>query len=229
MLREALALLFAPKGMFQLGEVDDAAECFESIIEHVHCAACGISEAEGGRDQSCGYPPCPSCAQFKVLILQIMIHATLNVLLLEKTRKLPLSVLAPFSQMSFFDQASCTECSATGEPSFEDQFIYRVYVDEVLKVETFSQMQQLHKDNTSNLSAKHHSPPAARHRLLQKWRFQRFSAEQLTMNRHLAHWLWQRLETAAAAESIEWVRLLKQPKCHLQRCHVLELSKALAV
>jgi len=39
--------------------------------------------------------------------------------------------------MSFFDQASCTECSATGEPSFEDQFIYRIYVDEVLKVKIF--------------------------------------------------------------------------------------------
>lgn len=101
MLREALALLFAPKGMFQLGEVDDAAECFESIIEHVHCAACGISEAEGGRDQSCGYPPCPSCAQFKVLILQIIIHATLNMLLLETARKLSLSILAPFTDVLF--------------------------------------------------------------------------------------------------------------------------------
>jgi hypothetical protein len=49
--------------------VDDASECFEAIVEHVHCAACGVPEAKGGRDQSCGYPPCPSCAQFKVLII----------------------------------------------------------------------------------------------------------------------------------------------------------------
>jgi formylmethanofuran dehydrogenase subunit E len=84
-LREAMALLFAPKGSFQLGKVDDAAECFESIIEHVHCAACGIPEAEGGRDQSCGYPPCPSCAQFKVFvfILTNLLYAIGSLFLLQ--------------------------------------------------------------------------------------------------------------------------------------------------
>ena len=61
-----MALLFAPQGKFQLGEVDDAGECYEAIVEHIHCAACGVPETEGGREQSCGYPPCPACAQFKV-------------------------------------------------------------------------------------------------------------------------------------------------------------------
>lgn len=58
-------LFFFPRIAWQLGEIDDAVECLEAILLHVHCESVGCSDASEGSDKVCN-PTCPACSVFKV-------------------------------------------------------------------------------------------------------------------------------------------------------------------
>jgi len=51
-LRNALAVLYAPEGRFRLGEIDDAAEALDAILDAIHCAVAG-----GKRPDDCTCNP----------------------------------------------------------------------------------------------------------------------------------------------------------------------------
>ena len=52
---------------WQLGKIDDAVECLEAILLHLHCESVGVVDASEGSDKVCN-PTCPACSVFKVSV-----------------------------------------------------------------------------------------------------------------------------------------------------------------
>ena len=96
--REVLAALYAGTGKFKVGDIDDATECLEAILQSVHCESVGQAASAGGDEAVCN-PPCPACAVFRV---------------------------------AYFDMPSCSVCGSSGDMKDASEYLYRVWVHEVL-------------------------------------------------------------------------------------------------
>lgn len=127
-LRNALASSFGSKGRFRLGEMEDATETIEALLDvfHAHTVY-----------EQAGYWQLTLDAQRKGKIRERMQKASAADLAEEAAEHAcsPMCISHEVFGIEYVDLTRCTFCGATGEPSTVRSFLYPVYVADLLRLQ----------------------------------------------------------------------------------------------